>query len=135
MKNKFFNDKNIVVLNESLLCIKTLIDKIKNFSKQYYRVIITLLTNKLSDKKLLGEISEIINRNEYDKKEKTDSDGTGFWARAVGAVADEWCVSAIVDARQLQGNGIEEQQTDGRGEDEAGGECQPAEVGPYAVSA
>ena len=62
MKNKFFNDKNIVVLNESLLCIKTLIDKIKNFSKQYYRVIITLLTNKLSDKKLLGEISEIINK-------------------------------------------------------------------------
>ena len=62
MKNKFFNDKNIVVLNESLLCIKTLIDKIKRFSKQYYRVIITLLTNKLSDKKLLLEISEIINK-------------------------------------------------------------------------
>ena len=62
MKNKFFNDKNIVVINESLLCIKTLIDKIKIFSKQYFRVIITLLTNKLNDKKLLAEISEIINK-------------------------------------------------------------------------
>ena len=62
MKNKFFNDKNIVVINESLLCIKTLIDKIKSFSKQYYRIIITLLTNKLSDKKLLVEISEIMNK-------------------------------------------------------------------------
>ena len=60
MKNKFFNDKNIVVLNESLLCIKTLIDKIKSFSKQYYRVLITLLTSKINDKKLFIEISEII---------------------------------------------------------------------------
>ena len=39
------------------------------------------------------------------------------------------------DARQLQGDGTEEQQTDGCGEDEAGGERQPAEVGTYAVSA
>ena len=60
MKNKFFNDKNIVVLNESLLCIKTLIDKIKSFSKQYYRILITLLTSKINDKKLFIEISEII---------------------------------------------------------------------------
>lgn len=62
MKNKFFNDKNIVVLNESLLCIKTLIEKVKSFSQQYYKVIITLLTNKINDKKLLVEISDIINK-------------------------------------------------------------------------
>ena len=50
-----------------------------------------------------------------------DDDGPGGYARDAVVVAYGRRCATDVDARQLQGNGIEKQQTDGCGEDKAGG--------------
>ena len=60
IKNKFFNEKNFLVLNESIHCINILIEKIEGFSQKYYKIIISLLTNKLNEKKLVTEIQNIM---------------------------------------------------------------------------
>ena len=60
INNRFFNEKNSFVLNESILCINTFIEKINDFSKKYFKVIISLLTNKLNEKKIVGQIYIII---------------------------------------------------------------------------
>ena len=60
INNKFFNDKNFLVLNESIHCINILIEKIEGFSQKYYKIIISLLTNKLNEKKLVTEIQNIM---------------------------------------------------------------------------
>ena len=60
INNKFFNEKNFLVLNESIHCINILIEKIEGFSQKYYKIIISLLTNKLNEKKLVTEIQNIM---------------------------------------------------------------------------
>ena len=60
INNKFFNEKNFLVLNESIYCINILIEKIEGFSQKYYKIIISLLTNKLNEKKLVTEIQNIM---------------------------------------------------------------------------
>ena len=60
--NRFFNEKNCLVLIESISCINTLIDKINNFSEKYYKLLISLIINKLNEKKLVEEISNIIQK-------------------------------------------------------------------------
>ena len=62
INNKFFNEKNLFVLNESIYCINTLIEKIEEFSKKYYKIIISLLINKLNEKKVFTEIQNSFNK-------------------------------------------------------------------------
>ena len=62
INNKFFNEKNLFVLNESIYCINTLIEKIEEFSKKYYKIIISLLINKLNEKKVFIEIQNSFNK-------------------------------------------------------------------------
>ena len=60
LNNKFFNEKNFLVLNESIFCIISLIDKVDEFSKRYYKIIIPLILNKLNEKKVFPEIQNLI---------------------------------------------------------------------------
>ena len=60
INNNYFNEKIDMVLNESILCINRLIEKVKDFSEKYYKLIISLLINRLNEKKVVGEISLLI---------------------------------------------------------------------------
>ena len=62
INNKFFNEKNFLVLNESIHCINSLIEKIEGFSQKYYKIIISLLTSKLNAKKLVPEIINLMSK-------------------------------------------------------------------------
>ena len=63
IKNGFFiNEEDNLVLIESILCINTLIDKVNDFSEKYYKVLISLLINRLGEKKLIKEIEKIIQK-------------------------------------------------------------------------
>ena len=57
ISNRFFNEKNCMVLIESISCVNTLIDKINDFSEKYYKLMISLMINKLNEKKVAEEIS------------------------------------------------------------------------------
>ena len=63
--NFFLKEKNDLVLIESISCINVLIDKVNDFSKKYYKILIPLLVNILNEKKLIGEISNIIQKLSY----------------------------------------------------------------------
>jgi len=60
INNKFFNEKNFLVLNESIHCINCLIEKVDEFPKKYHKIIIPLLINKLNEKKVIPEIINTI---------------------------------------------------------------------------
>ena len=62
INNKFFNEKNFLVLNESIHCINCLIEKVDEFTKNYYKIIIPLLTNKINEKKVIPEIINTIKK-------------------------------------------------------------------------
>ena len=59
INNKFFNEKNFMVLNESIHCINILIEKIEGFSNKYYKIIISSIINKLNEKKVFPEIQKL----------------------------------------------------------------------------
>ena len=60
INNKNFNEKNFLVLNESIHCINTLIEKVEEFTNKYYKIIITSLVDKLKEKKIFPEIQNLI---------------------------------------------------------------------------
>ena len=60
INNKNFNEKNFLVLNESIHCINTLIEKVKEFTNKYYKIIISSLLDKLREKKIFPEIQNLI---------------------------------------------------------------------------
>ena len=60
INNKSFNEKNFLVLNESIHCISSLIEKVEEFANKYYKIIISLLINKLKEKKVFPEIQILI---------------------------------------------------------------------------
>ena len=60
INNKNFNEKNFLVFNESIHCINSLIEKVEEFPKKYYKIIISLLINKLKEKKIFPEIQNLI---------------------------------------------------------------------------
>ena len=61
IKNKSFKENNIVVLKESLFCINTLIEKLPSlFSKKYYNCLLKIFMERLSEKKIHTELTNII---------------------------------------------------------------------------
>ena len=62
IKNKSFKENNIIILKESLLCINTLIKKLSaSFSKKYYNPLIKLLIERISERKIHQEVTDILN--------------------------------------------------------------------------
>jgi len=60
LKNKSFKENNIVIFKESLLCINTLIDVLPSFfTKKYYIPLIKLIIERLSERKIQSELSNI----------------------------------------------------------------------------
>lgn len=62
INNNFFNENNCFILKESIKCINTLIERASNFSRKYFKIIIPLLVNKLDEKKVITDISNIIEK-------------------------------------------------------------------------
>ena len=62
INNRLFKEANHLVLIESIKCIKTLLDKSNDFSEKYYIILISLLIDRLNEKKVVGEISNIIQK-------------------------------------------------------------------------
>ena len=60
LNNKSFKENNPNLLNESFPCIITLINKIPNFAKKYYCNFIKLIIDKVTDKKIQSEITNLI---------------------------------------------------------------------------
>ena len=60
INNKYFNEKNFMVLNESIHCINILNERIDGFSIKYYKIIISSIINKLNEKKVFPEIQKMI---------------------------------------------------------------------------
>ena len=60
ISNKYFNEKNFLVLNESIHCINSLIDKVDEFTNKYYKIIISSLVDKVKEKKIFPEIQNLI---------------------------------------------------------------------------
>ena len=71
INNKYFNEKNFRVLNESIHCINVLIEKIDDFSIKYYKIIISSIINKLNEKKVFPEIQKML-RILFEKISKRD---------------------------------------------------------------
>ena len=61
IKNKSFKENNIVVFRESLICINTLIEKLPPiFSKKYYNPLLKLFMERLSERKIHTELTNIV---------------------------------------------------------------------------
>ena len=60
INNQFFKDNNCFILNESINCLNTLRQKVKDFSKKYYKKIISLLVNILDEKKCIKKIINLL---------------------------------------------------------------------------
>ena len=60
INNKYFNEKNFLVLNESIHCINSLIEKVEEFTNKYYKIIISSLVDKVKEKKIFPEIQNLI---------------------------------------------------------------------------
>ena len=62
INNRLFKETNYLVLRESIICINTLLDKINDFSEKYYKILISLLIGRLNEKKVIREISNVIQK-------------------------------------------------------------------------
>lgn len=62
INNRLFKETNYLVLRESIICINTLLDKINDFSEKYYKILISLLIGRLNEKKVIKEISKVIQK-------------------------------------------------------------------------
>ena len=62
INNRLFKETNCLVLRESIICINTLLDKINDFSEKYYKILISLLIDRLNEKKVIREISNVIQK-------------------------------------------------------------------------
>ena len=61
IKNKSCKENNIVIFKESLVCINTLIEKLPSlFSKKYYNCLLKIFMERLSEKKIHTELTNII---------------------------------------------------------------------------
>ena len=61
IKSKSFKENNLVIFKESLICLNTLIKKLPSFfSKKYYNYLLKLLIERISDKKVQNELTDII---------------------------------------------------------------------------
>ena len=60
LKNKSFKENNIVIFKESLLCINTLIEVLPSFfTKKYYIPLLKLIIERLSERKIQTELTNI----------------------------------------------------------------------------
>ena len=61
IKNKLFKENNIIVLKESLICLNTLIEKLDSFfSKKYYNPLLKILVERIGERKIHQETTNII---------------------------------------------------------------------------
>ena len=71
ISNKFFGEKNFMVINESIHCIINLIEKVDDLTNKYYKIIISSIVNKLNEKKIVPEIQNLLHIL-MDKTTKSD---------------------------------------------------------------